>query len=74
MNNEDMQNRAYPKSFHPDALWNKDEIKGYLSVSTYTFYEIEPFLHTFKIGRRRVAFAKDIIDYAKSIQQEQNPV
>ena len=66
--------RAYPQSFAPDALWNREEILGYLSISSTIYYEIEPELKTFKIGARRVAFAADVIAFAKRMQREQNPM
>lgn len=69
----DPRERAYPKSFHPDALWNKDEIEGYLSITDNIFYEREMEIPTFKVGRRRVAFAKDVIALAERIKLEQNP-
>ena len=47
----DPRERAYPKSFHPDALWNKDEIEGYLSITDNIFYEREMEIPTFKVGR-----------------------
>ena len=63
----DPRERAYPKSFHPDALWNKDEIEGYLSITDSVFYDREMEIPTFKVGRRRVAFAKDVIALAEKI-------
>lgn len=69
----DPRERAYPKSFHPDALWNKDEIEGYLSITDSVFYDREMEIPTFKVGRRRVAFAKDVIALAEKIKLEQNP-
>lgn len=74
MNNKiDRSSRAYPKAFHPDALWNKEEIMGYLSISDPVYYELEMEIPTFRVGRRRVAFAKDVIALAERIKLEQNP-
>lgn len=72
-NKTDRSERAYPKSFHPDALWNKEEIIGYLSISGSIYYELEMEIPTFRVGRRRVAFAKDVIALAERIKLEQNP-
>lgn len=66
--------RQYPRSFAPDALWNREEIMGYLSISNTIYYDIEPELRTFRVGTRRVAFAADVIAFARRQQQEQNPV
>lgn len=65
--------RHYPESFHPEALWNMEEICGYLSIAHNKYYEIEPMFKTFKVGRRRVAFAANVIAYAHRIEAEQNP-
>lgn len=62
----------YPQSFDPKALWNSDEICRYLNISKPTFYEIEALIPTFKIGKRRVAFAANVIEYAERIAREQN--
>ena len=68
-----VEDRAYPARFHRDSLWNMEEICGYLCISHNKFYEIEPLLKTFKVGRRRVAFAEHVINYARQIEKEQNP-
>ena len=73
MDNKDRSERAYPKSFHPDALWNKEEIIGYLSISGSIYYELEMEIPTFRVGRRRVAFAKDVIALAERMKLDQNP-
>jgi|GEM_PF-4748039 len=66
-------NRQYPKSFDPKALWNTQEIIGYLNISKATFYDMEYLIPTFKAGQCRVAFAKDVIAYAERLKQNQNP-
>ena len=65
--------RIYPQSFHPYALWNKEEVCGYLEIKSTYFHQIEALIPTFKVGRERVAYAKDVIAYSLKECSKENP-
>jgi hypothetical protein len=67
-----MTTANYPRSFEPKAIWTLEEVCGYLGISRATYFDIEPKFRSFRVGRRRMAFAKDVIAYAETIQAAQN--
>ena len=67
-----VKEKSYPQSFELQALWNIEEICGYLRFSKPYFYKIRSQIPTFKTGNRRVAFAKDVMAWAEHQKNKQN--